>query len=108
MALVLALSNLGRYEEAMQAFKHAKELDPEVSETQVLSGKAYLEAGRCQEAIACFRDVILIDQGHARAHYNLGRAYLAVGDVDLALTEQRLLEDLDADLAGRLREMIPR
>ena len=105
-ALGLVLSNLGRYEEAMRAFKQAKELDPQVSETQVFSGKAYLDAGLCHQAIECFRDVILIDQGHAQAHYNLGRAYLSVGDVDLARQEQRILEDLDANLAGQLHDLI--
>ena len=108
VALGLALSNLGRYEEAMQAFKQAKELDPEISETQVFSGKAYLEAGLCQQAIECFQDVILIDQGHAQAHYNLGRAYLSVGDVDLARQEQCILEELDANLAGQLHDLIRR
>lgn len=108
VALGLALSNLGRYEEAMKAFEQAKELDPAVSETQVLSGKAYLEAGLGLEAIECFRSVILIDQGHAQAHFNLGRAYLSIGDVDLALREQRILQRLDADLAARLHGLIHR
>ncbi|MCP4387175.1 MAG: tetratricopeptide repeat protein, partial [Gammaproteobacteria bacterium] len=63
-----------------KAFKVAKERDPQISEVQVMSGKAYLEAGLYDEAIGCFRDVIQTDQEHARARFNLGRAYLRVGD----------------------------
>ena len=104
--LGLVFSNQGRYEEAMQAFQQAKELDPEISEVQVLSGKAYLDAGLYEEAIECFRDVIATDQNHARAHYNLGRAYLRAGDRGLALSEQRILEPMDANLAGQLFDLI--
>lgn len=106
VALGMAFSNLGRFEEAMEAFKQAKEIDPAVSETQIRSGKACLNAGQYGEAITCFKSVVLVDQGHAQAHYNLGRAYLRVGDKALAIEEQRILQDLDSPLAGRLLDMI--
>jgi len=106
LSLGLALSNAGKYEEAMQAFQRAKELDPALVETQVLTGKAYLRAGMCAQAIECLKDAVQADQRHAQAYYNLGRAYLRVGDRGLALEQQRILRNLDSQLADELLELI--
>ena len=106
ISLGIALSGSKRYDEAMQAFKRAKELDPQVTETQVLTGRAYLQAGMCAQAIECFKDVVQIDQEHAQAYYNLGRAYLRVGDKGLALEQHRILENLNPRLAEQLMSLI--
>ena len=90
----------------MQAFKKAKELDPSIVETQVLTGKAYLQAGMCAQAIECLKGAVQTDQGHAQAHFNLGRAYLRAGDRGLALEEQHVLRSLDPRLADQLLRMI--
>ncbi len=92
----------------MEAFKRAKELDPQISESQALSGKNHLAAGAYQEAVTYLKGAVLLDQSHAQAHYHLGRAYLRIGDRDLARQELRTLESLDTDLAGRLTELFER
>ncbi len=106
LSLGLALSNAGRYEEAMQAFQKAKELDPAAAETQILTGKAYFQAGMYVQAIESFKDAVRTDHAHAQAYFNLGRAYLRVGDRDLALDQQRILQNLDAQLADQLMALI--
>ncbi len=106
LSLGLALSNAGRYEEAMQAFQKAKELDPAAAETQILTGKAYFQAGMYALAIESFKDAVETDHEHAQAYFNLGRAYLRVGDRDLALDQQRILQNLDAQLADQLLTLI--
>lgn len=106
LSLGLALSNAGKYDEAMQAFQRAKELDPAVVETQVMTGKAYLEAGLYAQAIESLKDAVEVDQGHAQAYFNLGRAYLRVGDKELALEQQRVLQNLNPRLANQLLNMI--
>jgi len=77
-----------------------------MNEVQVLSGKAYLEVGMDDEAIECFKGIIQADERHARARYNLGRAYLRVGDRALAQREQQRLQELDANLADQLLDLI--
>ena len=90
----------------MEAFRQAKELDPDIAEAQILSGKAYLEAGLTEQAIERFEEVILFDQGHAQARFSLGRACLQIGDRGLALEQQKALQTLDPKLAEDLSALI--
>ncbi len=106
LSLGLALSNAGQYEEAMRAFQRAKELDPGVAETQVITGKAFLGAGMYAQAIECLENAVQTDEEHAQAYFNLGRAYLRVGDRDLAIKQQHILQNLDPQLADELEQLI--
>ena len=90
----------------MQAFRRAKELDPQITETQVLTGRAYLQAGLYSQAIECLKDAVRTDQQHAQAYYNLGRAYLRVGDRGLAMEQQEILQSLNPHLANQLLMLI--
>jgi len=58
------------------------------------------------QAIESFKDAVRTDHEHAQAYFNLGRAYLRVGDRGLALDQQRILQNLDARLAGQLLDLI--
>ena len=106
LSLGIALSSSGRYDEAMQAFKRAKELDPQVTETQVLTGRAYCGPGCTRRPSSASKTPCRSMRRHAQAYYNLGRAYLRVGDRDLALEQQRILQEINPRLADQLLSQI--
>ncbi len=75
-------SKLGRYMEAIDAFKRIIYIQPdsaEAAEAQNALGWVYDKLGRDSEAIAAYKQATLINPDFAMAHCNLGRGYLKQG-----------------------------
>jgi tetratricopeptide (TPR) repeat protein len=77
---------LGRYDEALEDFNRAIEIDPEDCEALCNKGEALRQLGRHAQALECFEAAIRLDPGHQRARN--GRL--------LALREARENEELKA------------
>jgi tetratricopeptide (TPR) repeat protein len=77
--LGVAYGELGRYQDAVEAFKQAIRIKPDYAEAHCNLGVAYGKLGRWQEAIEAFSQAIKIKTDYAEAHYNLGVAYGKLG-----------------------------
>ena len=92
----------GKNAEAISAYQHALELKPESEEIHNKLGDAYYYAGRMSEAIASYSRAVSLRPAFADAHYNLAIAYFESGNEPLALSEAKLLRQLDGKLYERL------
>jgi len=77
----------GRFDESIEAMKHARRLDPLSLIINADLGTSYLYANRLDEAIEQFRNTLEMDSNFYYAHLYLGRAYLLRGDYQKALDE---------------------
>ncbi len=92
----------GKNEEAIRAYQHALQLQPESEEIHNKLGDAYYYAGRMSEAITSYLRAIDLRPGFADAHYNLAVAYFETGNERLALSEAKILHQLDGKLYEKL------
>lgn len=88
----------GKTDEAIRAYQHALQLKPDSDEIHNKLGDAFYYAGRMQEAIASYVRAASISPGNADAHYNLALSYFESGNERQALTEAKLLRQLDGKL----------
>jgi tetratricopeptide (TPR) repeat protein len=92
----------GKNAEAIRAYQHALELKPESEEIHNKLGDAYYYAGRMSEAIASYSRAASLRPAFADAHYNLAVAYFESGNERLALSEAKILRQLDGKLYEKL------
>src|SRR5262249_3963141 len=64
---------------AIECFRRALELDPQLSEAHTNLGSSLQEFGRLDEAIACFRRSIGLKPESSEAHFGLASAQLLQG-----------------------------
>jgi tetratricopeptide (TPR) repeat protein len=83
----LAYLNAGEYEQAIEHFTQAIELDPAFSEAYVSRGVAYHSQGNYARAIADYDEAIRLRPDFAEAHYNRGLAYHHQGDLAQAIAD---------------------
>ncbi len=83
----IELGELGRLEEALEAYNKATELDPQLAEAWYNKGVALDELGRLEEALEAYNKATEIDPQLAKAWYNKGVALYKLG---------RLEEELEA------------
>jgi tetratricopeptide (TPR) repeat protein len=91
--LGLALSRLGRFEEAAGHYAAAIWLDPDHADAHANLGVILARQGRFDEAERRFGRAIRLDPDHVNAHYNLG----------LILSERGRIEPAEAQFAAALR-----
>ena len=70
--LGLALSNLGRHDEALKAFDRALQLKGDDAQLWWQRGSALIAAGRSVEALAAFERTLKLDPRHGDAAYKCG------------------------------------
>jgi hypothetical protein len=92
----------GKNAEAIRAYQHALELRPNSEEIHNKLGDAYYYAGRMSEAIAAYNRAADLRPDNAEAHYNLAVAYFESGNERQALSEARILRQLDGKLYDKL------
>ncbi len=90
---------LRKYTEAVECYRMAAVLRPDIPVAYNNLGAALADKGKVEEAIAYFRKTIEIDPNWAMAHYNLGVALKAKGKVEEAITCFRQAISLDPKLA---------
>jgi protein O-mannosyl-transferase len=88
----VALSDLGKADEAIAHYEEALRIWPGFAEAHVNLGVAFAEKGRTDDAIAHYRKAIALKPNSADAHNDLAGALADKGDVDGAIRE--LLEAL--------------
>jgi hypothetical protein len=89
---------LGKNEEGIQAYQHALALKPDSEEIHNKLGDAYYYAGRMLEAISSYNRAATLRPDNADAHYNLAVAYFETGNERMALSEAKILRQLDGKL----------
>ena len=104
--LGVAYGKLGRWQDAVEAYKQAIRIKPDFAEAHCNLGVAYGELGRSQDAIESYKQAIRIKPDYAEAHYNLGVTYFMTGDKGSALEEYEILKTLDAEQANKLLNLI--
>jgi tetratricopeptide (TPR) repeat protein len=78
----------GRIEEAVELFKRAIELEPEVSKYHINLGVAYGEAeGKEDDALACYRKAAELDPRDPSPHLLMGYLFNETGDPESARAE---------------------
>jgi Tfp pilus assembly protein PilF len=82
-------SSMHRYEDAIQACKHAISVDPDFGNPYNDVGSYLMQLGKLDEAIPWFEQAKTAKRYEARQfpHVNLGRLYLAKGDQLSAIRE---------------------
>jgi tetratricopeptide (TPR) repeat protein len=101
-----AYADLGEYKEAIDAYKQAIELHPELPQPHNNLGLTYAALDRLAEAVAEFNQAVQLRPDYAEAHFNLGVAYLQSGKKHEAEEQQRILVKLNPELAAKLEALI--
>jgi tetratricopeptide (TPR) repeat protein len=97
-----AYSDLGQYKEAIENYREAIKLKPDLSKPYYNLGLAYVASNRVADAVAEFQQAVQLKPDYAEAHYNLGVAYLQMGKRPEADAQQRILAKLNPGLARQL------
>ena len=105
-ALGLLYAELGRYGDAIAAFRMIPKIDPDFLEAYNNMAAAYINSGRYADAIEPLKQVTERKPDYADAHYNLSVAYLEVGNREAAMKEYIILKRLSPQLAAELSRQI--
>ncbi|MDD3472269.1 MAG: tetratricopeptide repeat protein, partial [Syntrophaceae bacterium] len=65
----------GLYQEAIEAYKQAIQIQPDNAATHNNLGTAYGKSGLHKESIESYKQAIQIEPNDAAAHFNLGLAF---------------------------------
>jgi tetratricopeptide (TPR) repeat protein len=84
-AEVLIDSDIGRYEEAIQAAQTAVQLDPSLMEAQRALGYVWESTGNYERAIDAYEAALRIHNNLPVLHIAIGNMYRALGETDLAV-----------------------
>ena len=88
----------GKNQEAIKAYQQAIQLKPDNAEAHNKLGDAYYYAGRLREAIESYMEAARLRPDCAETYYNLAVAYSESGNLEMAATQARILQRLDAKL----------
>jgi len=78
LAIGLCNNELGNYTKAIEAYKQAIRIDPDLADAYYNLGLAYNELGFYKDAIEAYKQAIRINPDDA-PYYSLGRAYTLLG-----------------------------
>ena len=87
--LANALAGQEKYQDAIQSFGKAIELNPNSAELHFNLGVVLSSAGRLDEAVGSYRQTVALMPKLAVAHFNLGTALQALGRFEEAATSYR-------------------
>ncbi|MCX8067152.1 MAG: tetratricopeptide repeat protein, partial [Anaerolineae bacterium] len=92
-----AYSDLGRHEEAIEAYRQAIELDPKLAAPWNNMGYVYSRLGRYEEAAEAYRRAIELDPKDAYPWNGLGNVYALRGEWEQALEAFRRAVELEPE-----------
>lgn len=95
-----------RYADAEKFYQEALRLNPKEARAYLGLGRLYAAQNRADDAVGALKKAIEVKPKLAEAYFNLGMIYAATGQKDAALEQQHALQELNADLAKRLKEFI--
>ena len=97
--LGLALKDLGRLDDAAEAFRAAGRLTPNAPEPHNNLGIVHTAQGHWAEALACSATALRLNPGFADAHTNIGHVYRQQGRLAEAVEQYRKAIALRPDFA---------
>ncbi len=80
----LLLRQVGRHDDAIEAFREAVVINPNYSKAQIKLGICLKECGRVDEAIEAFQQALKLDTRFVEVHYQLGLLFAQRSQFDLA------------------------
>ncbi|MBI2194465.1 MAG: tetratricopeptide repeat protein [Planctomycetes bacterium] len=86
-AVALALSRLGRHEEAAERFRALWRASPTLVEAGINLGFSLGQLGRWPEAETCYREILIRSAHHEVVHYNLATALREMNRIEEAIEE---------------------
>ena len=98
--------HLGRPEEAAEAFREALRLKPDYAEAYNGLGVVLAREKKYEESIGLFKQALRIRPELKKARFNLALSYISLEDVESALSQERLLREIDPELADRLLDFL--
>ena len=101
------LTALGRHDEAIEAMKHARSLDPFNPYINACVGEMYWFAGRHREAEGEWRRVAERHPHYSRPHYLFQLMYQGAGEYEKAIAAKTKLAEIEgsgAEAAASLRD----
>jgi Flp pilus assembly protein TadD len=99
---------LGRFDEALEAYRKALEIKPTFTHALYEQGSIHFRRGDYSAAVESFRKVLQSEPTHLYALHGLGMAYATTGDKTAAMQQYHILKDLNADMAAHLLRAISR
>ena len=99
---------LGKYQQAIDNFNEAIELDPEYADVYNNRGVAYAILGDNDQAIADFNKVLEIEPNDTQAYLNRGLTYKTLGQINEAIIDyERALElSTDPDVQKQVEDIL--
>lgn len=91
----LVYSNMGNYENALNDFNHAIELDNKYSRAIARRGETYRLMGKHDKALADFTQAIKLNEKDVRAIAERGQTYYQLGQYEQALSDFNRVIELD-------------
>jgi len=102
----VALSEAGKFEEAIGAFKQSLKLKPDDPQTNFILGMTYSKSKSYQEAFESFKRAVRLKPDWAEAHFRLGMTSYVLGKRTQSLSEYKKLLELKSPLAKVLYRII--
>ena len=93
--MAFALSNAGRFDEAVEQYHEALRLKPDDAETHNNLGGTLQRLGRIAEAVDEYHEALRLKPNYAAAHNNLGNTLAQMGRMDEAIAEFQQVVRLD-------------
>ncbi|MEZ5425253.1 MAG: tetratricopeptide repeat protein [Pyrinomonadaceae bacterium] len=91
------------YKKALDGLLVSTQNNPDYADGFYLLGNAYYANGLRDKAIDAYLRCLELSPRFSKARFNLGYMYFLKGDLDSAQAQYTALLDLDADLAGKLK-----
>jgi Flp pilus assembly protein TadD len=92
-AMGISYDYLGDYSSAINSYKLALKINPDLDYVHNNLGYSYLLNGNLDSAIDAFQKAIVLNENNKRYHNNLGLAYTQKGQIDLAIEQFTLAGD---------------
>jgi predicted O-linked N-acetylglucosamine transferase (SPINDLY family) len=97
--LGLALSEMGRVDDAIGALREAVAIRPTDPYLWSNLGDVYCSAGKLSHAVECQRQALAVNPNLPEAHYNLSVAYRGLGQIEQAIAAARRATELRPEYA---------
>jgi protein involved in polysaccharide export with SLBB domain len=102
----MALSEAGKLDEAIVAFKQSLKLRPEDAQTNFSLGMTYSKSKAYKDAFDSFKRAVRFKPDWAEAHYRLGVMSYVLGKRNQSLDEYKKLQQLNSPFANVLYRII--
>ena len=90
---------LGKFDEAIEAYKKALSIKPDYAESYYNLGNAFMEQGRLEKAIKAYNKALSIKPDYALAYYNLGNARKEGGELNKSIDAYKKAISFKPDFA---------